>query len=268
MKIGIMGAMIQEVELIKATMEIENEETIAGRVFISGKLEGFDTVLVFSRWGKVASSSTATTLFNRYNIDFLLFTGVAGAVDSTLNIGDVVIGEKLYQHDMDATPLFPKFHIPLTTEAMFFPKGNHVLMAEIAANAYIKTIHSDLDPIKLKQFSMSSPKVVRGTIATGDQFVKDMETHKGMNISETERAHAVEMEGAAVAQVCEEYHKPYIIVRTISDKADHSATIDFLAFIENISNHYSKGIVSEFLSQLRHSITEVGALERSADFSL
>lgn len=75
-----------------------------------------------------------------------------------------------------------------------------------------------------------------------------------MHLSDTEKAHAVEMEGAAVAQVCEEYNKPYIIMRTISDKADHSATIDFLAFIETVSNHYSRGLATNFLLALREKV--------------
>lgn len=78
-----------------------------------------------------------------------------------------------------------------------------------------------------------------------------------MNFNKEERAHAVEMEGAAVAQVCEDYNKPYLIIRTISDKADHSASIDFVAFIENISNHYSSGIVFEFLTTLRDFVIKV-----------
>ncbi len=116
-----MGAMPQEVALVKASMKISKVETIGGREFVSGNLHGFETVLVFSRWGKVASASTATTLFNVYGVDFLLFTGVAGAVDPILNIGDVVVGSKFYQHDMDARPIFPKFHIPLTDTMTFSP---------------------------------------------------------------------------------------------------------------------------------------------------
>lgn len=245
-----MGAMPQEVDLVKAEMDIKMEEIIGGRTFISGNLHGFDTVLVFSRWGKVASSSTATTLFNIYDIDFLLFTGVAGAVDPGLNVGDIVIGDKLYQHDMDARPLFPQFHIPLTDTLTFSPKEEHLAQAEEAINKYISNI-SNIPQDTLHQFLILSPKVMRGTIATGDQFVMNTQTHEGMNLSSNEKAQVVEMEGAAVAQICEEYNKPYLIIRTISDKADNSADVDFAAFVGNISNHYSSGIVYQFLSILR-----------------
>lgn len=256
MKIGIMGAMPQEVELVKSAMEIEKVDTIGGRNFVSGTLHGFETVLVFSRWGKVASASTATTLFNVYNVDFLLFTGVAGAVDPILNIGDIVIGNKLYQHDMDASPLFPKFHIPLTETMTFSPTDENVANGEAAARKYVSNIETHISRTTLNQFSIFNPKVMAGTIASGDQFVTNTLTHASMHLNADEKAHAVEMEGAAVAQVCEDYKKPYLIIRTISDKADHSASIDFGAFIENVSNHYSSGIVFEFLEALRASIAQ------------
>lgn len=251
MKIGIMGAMLQEVDLLKSSMDIYKEETVGGRAFTSGKLHGFDIVLVFSRWGKVAASSTATTLLNLYQVDFLLFTGVAGAVDMTLNVGDVIIGNKLYQHDMDARPIFSKFQIPLTDVLTFSPNESYLLQAETAAKKYLSNLKSTIDLNKLNQFSIHNPKVLQGTIATGDQFVTDAHVHEDMYLNSNEKAHAVEMEGAAVAQICEEYQKPYLIIRIISDKADGRAAIDFNDFIETISNHYSKGIVSEFLLALK-----------------
>lgn len=255
MKIGIMGAMIEEVELIKHEMAVSKEDNIGGRTFISGTLNGFETVLVFSRWGKVASASTATTLLNLYNIDFLLFTGVAGAIDTSLNIGDVVVGKKLYQHDMNATPLFRKFEIPLTGKSSFSPSDEIIENGQNAAKKFIKNIKNTIPSATLSKFSIFEPKVVMGTIATGDQFVSNSSTHPEMNFNEQERASAVEMEGGAVAQICEDYEKPYLVLRTISDKADHSAEIDFIDFIKNVSNHYSKEMVVQFLSDLRESIS-------------
>jgi adenosylhomocysteine nucleosidase len=253
MKIGIMGAMPQEIDLLKASMDIYKEELLGGRTFTSGKLHGFDIVLVFSRWGKVAASSTATTLLNLYKIDFLFFTGVAGAVDSNLNVGDVVIGNKLYQHDMDARPIFSKFQIPLTEVITFSPEKNYLLQAEVAVKKYLTNLKSTIGLNKLNQFSIHDPQVLQGTIASGDQFVTNADVHEDMHLNSNEKAHAVEMEGAAVAQICEEYQKPYLIIRIISDKADGSAAVDFNDFIENISNHYSNGIVREFLLELKDS---------------
>mgnify|MGYP006416862967 CR=1 FL=1 len=250
MKIGIMGAMSEEVDMVKNEMTDQVETTIGGRTFVTGKLHGNDTTIVFSRWGKVASATTATLLIHNFNIDLVLFTGVAGAVDASLNIGDVVISNNLYQHDMDARPIFPKYHIPLTDTCVFQPGPKHLDQAEIATRNYLKNINDDIPNNILKKFSISNPKVKRGTIATGDQFIENSSAHPNMHLNKEVRADAVEMEGAAVAQVCEDFNKPYIIIRTISDKADHSATIDFQSFISEISNHYSRGIVKNFFGQL------------------
>ncbi|SCA58567.1 5'-methylthioadenosine/S-adenosylhomocysteine nucleosidase [Chlamydiales bacterium SCGC AB-751-O23] len=254
MKFGIMGAMPQEVDLIKNEMLIESKKTIGNRTFYSGSLYGSEVILAFSRWGKVAAASVATSLLDTFKVDFLLFTGVAGAVGPNLNVGDIVIGEKLYQHDMDARPLFPRFRIPLTEVDTFNPRSEFIKCAEESAKAFLKEIHSEISQETLSKFSILSPKVIKGTIATGDQFIANPILHEGMKLNDKgETAHAVEMEGAAVAQVCEEYSKPYLVIRTISDKADHSAHVDFQAFIELVSNHFSKGIVQRLIPMLSNS---------------
>ena len=111
---------------------------------------------------------------------------------------------------------------------------------------------------------MADIKVRRGTIATGDQFVENAAEHPNMNLTGEKKADAVEMEGAAVAQVCEDFNKPYVVIRTISDKADHSATIDFQAFISEVSNHYSRGIVKNFFNELSNSVLNT---EKKSDVS-
>ena len=115
MKIGIIGAMEEEIQLFKNDLEIISEETIGMRKYYTGRLFGKDIVLVFSRWGKVAAASTVTTLIQKFQVDLVLFTGVAGAVNSKLNVGDIIISKNLIQHDMDVTALpgFKKFEIPL-----------------------------------------------------------------------------------------------------------------------------------------------------------
>lgn len=253
MKIGIIGAMPQEIDLVRAAMTTQHRTVLGGNSFYSGSLHGCDVVLAFSRCGKAAAASTVTTLFHYYAIDFLLFTGVAGAVDPQLNIGDVVIARALYQHDIDAGPMFPRFEVPLTQKSMFYPRPQDITCMESAVQHYLANITSHIAPAILDQFAILQPKATVGIIATGDQFVRDTAAHAGMHFSHHERAHAVEMEGAAVAQICEDYDKPYVVVRTISDKADHSAAVDFPAFIENVSNPYSHGIVQEFLKILTRS---------------
>ena len=246
--LGIMGAMEEEVLLIKNAMEITDEKKIADRIYYSGRLHDTNITLVFSRWGKVASASTATTLINTFGANFILFTGVAGAVDKTLNIGDIVIGESLYQHDMDARPIFPKFQIPLTENKLFKPRKEDIEKISAASNNFISNINNEIDKNTLIKFSVFKPKVCIGTIASGDQFVSNAATHENLKI-ESEKVLAVEMEGAAVAQVCQEHQVPYIVIRTISDKADHSASVDFKAFVKEVASHYSSGIVGKFLGK-------------------
>ncbi len=249
MKIGILGAMIEEIQIIRDKMEDTKRQTIAGRDYYTGKLYGFDTVMVFSRWGKVAASSTATSVINLFNVDLIIFTGIAGAVAKELNIGDIIIGDGLYQHDMDARPIFKRYQIPLTESIIFRPKPELIEKAKKAADEFCKKINSIIPPAILAKFSITKPKAYCGIIASGDQFITNAAEHDALRLNQGE-VMAVEMEGAAVAQICHEYNIPYVIIRTISDKADHSAAIDFKPFCCEIAAYYSNGIIAEFLLTL------------------
>lgn len=112
MKIGIMGAMTQEVSLIAESLVNKNLVDLGNRSYHTGQIDEHDIFLVFSRWGKVAATSTATTLITKFEMDLLIFTGVAGAIDAELNVGDIVIANQLLQHDMDARPFFSKIPNP------------------------------------------------------------------------------------------------------------------------------------------------------------
>lgn len=245
-KIGIMGAMAQEVAHLKKSMIIASEETIAGRIYYSGTLIDAEIVLAFSHWGKVAAASTATTLINKFNVDAIIFTGVAGAVSEKLNIGDVVIGTGVYQHDMDARPFFEQFQIPLTNNIVFKLDLNGIDKATKASEFFLSTINHHIDSNKLTKFFISNPKVYTGIIASGDRFIADTLTHGNLKLP-SENVLAVEMEGAAVAQVCNDYNIPFTVIRTISDKADHTASIDCLSFMNEIAGEYSAGIVQRML---------------------
>lgn len=248
-KIGIMGAMPEEIEQIKQRMHLEHTHDIANRQYYTGKgCNDTALVVVFSRWGKVAAASTATTLIQKFECDFIIFTGVAGALDPNLNIGDIVVGSSLVQHDMNASPFFPPCEIPLTGLIFFKSLPEHVGSAVKAAELFLETVEKSISAQELNQFSISKPKVRAGIIATGDQFVRNKEDHTGLKFIANENPCAVEMEGAAVAQVCHEHNVPFIVFRTISDKADHSAHIDFPAFINKIAAQYASGIVELFMS--------------------
>lgn len=148
MKIGLIGAMIQEINLIKNEMDIENEEVIGKRRYYSGKLYGREVVLVFSRYGKVASASTVTTLIEKFQTDIIVFTGVAGAVSKGLRIGDIVIADRLLQYDMDMTALssdIGKYYIPLINKDFFEVPEIYVAKAKTSAEKYIEdTMKSEL----------------------------------------------------------------------------------------------------------------------------
>lgn len=249
MTIGIMGAMPEEIESIKSLMTEVTSHQLGGRTYHQGKINQLDIVLVFSRWGKVASAITTTTLITHFGIDRLIFTGVAGATSSSLNIGDIVIADKLYQHDMDARPLMPRYEIPLTDTTFFHADNKLVEKAATAANKTLSQLKEKISSQLLTQFDIEHPKAVIGTIATGDQFISN-NTQTNSIIAEQPETLAVEMEGAAVAQVCQEHTIPFTIIRTISDKADHSSAIDFPLFISTIAREYSKQLINELMQHL------------------
>lgn len=141
--IGIMGAMPEEIEGVVTLLSNSVSQTMGKRTYFSGQINGVETVVVFSRWGKVAAATTATTLIYEFKITDLLFTGVAGAIHSDLNIGDIVIGKKLIQHDMDARPLMQQFEIPLLSQIYIESDANHLAIASNAINLLLenRTLH-------------------------------------------------------------------------------------------------------------------------------
>ena len=248
--IGIMGAMQEEIASLKQAMQDPVSTLIGGREYVSGRLFGKDCVVVFSRWGKVAAAATSATLIAKFNVRCILFTGVAGAVSPLLNIGDVVLGTQVYQHDMDATPLFAKREIPYLGIKFFAADLELLELASSAANSFFaSSLSSVLDKALLQTFSIDNPKVHHGIIASGDQFISAIGKIQALG-EEVPGTLAVEMEGASVAQVCFEHDVRCIVMRTISDRADHAAPIDFPKFVSSVATHYSMGIVKEMLNSI------------------
>ena len=215
------------------------------RTYYSGVLYGKKVVLVFSRWGKVAAAATTTQLINDYEIDEVIFTGVAGAIHSDLNIGDIVIGRNLYQHDMNASPLFKKFEIPIIKKIFIESNINSRLIA--STSLFLDHYSEYIDNYLANSFEISTPKVVHGDIASGDQFISTKEKVEQLN-KEIPTAICVEMEGAAVAQFCYEYDVPFSIIRIISDKADDNSSIDFLLFANKVASQYPLGILKNYFT--------------------
>ena len=249
--IGIMGAMPEEIDGVVALLSNCVAISMGKRTYFSGQLNGVETVVVFSRWGKVAAATTVTTLIHEFNITELLFTGVAGAIHSDLKIGDVVLGKRLIQHDMDARPLMNQYEIPLLSKVYLETDLAHLDLASKAIQAVFenKSLHSVIEEIDLAAFNILQPKLFIGDIASGDQFFSNNEQKQNLN-SQLPNVLCVEMEGAAVAQVCYEYEIPFSIIRTISDVADDTAHIDFPSFIKKISSKYAAEIIKNIFNQM------------------
>lgn len=248
-KIGIMGAMPEEISALHAELNNPRETQLGDRCYIEGQLSGVEVVLVFLRWGKVASSITATMLIAHFHVSHILFTGVAGAVDEKLNIGDIVIGEKCFQHDLDPSPLFPKHTIPLTDKKFISCDAHWIDAVQTVAQHFVANLDQAIDPTTLSPFGINAPQVHVGIIASGDQFIGDADQTQTI-AQETPGTLAVEMEGAAVAQACAEHQVPFLVLRVISDKANHEAHIDFMAFIQAVAAQYALHLVCGLLQDM------------------
>ena len=243
--IGIISAMREEVQaLLNVLQNISTTET-GMRTYYSGTLFKKKVVIVFSRWGKVASASTTTQLINDFEVKEIIFTGVAGAINNVLNIGDVVIGRRLYQHDMDASPLFEPLEIPILKKKYLETQNTANLIN--ATHSFLKNYNHFIKQTDSVQFDINKPKAVIGDIASGDQFISRIEKINKLN-KLIPSAICVEMEGASVAQVCYEYQIPFSIIRVISDEANDNATIDFSKFANSIASYYALGILKNYFA--------------------
>ena len=245
--IGIMSALHEELAAVLADMPDEQRVLVAGRDFWVGHWQGHAIVAVLSRIGKVAAATTATVMLERFGVDALVFTGAAGGLGPGVRVGDVVVARGFIQHDMDASPLFPRHEVPLYGRALFEADAVLSLQLAEAAQQVLQAAERHLGPETLAQFQLSSPKVHQGLIVSGDRFVSNHAESQALRESLPE-ALAVEMDCAAVAQVCLDYGVPFAAVRTISDRADDTAHTDFNRFIREVASRYSRAILSQWLT--------------------
>ncbi len=248
--IGIMAAMPQELQALLDLMPDEACVQRGGRTFWQGHLQGREVVAVLCGIGKVAAATTATLLADGFGVAQIWFTGVAGGLGNDVRVGDVVIANALLQHDLNASPLFPRYEVPGLGVSRFHPPPDLVTRL---ADAVRDTLSPQalapggaLSHIPLHTLGLQSPRVHTGLIVSGDQFVNSGED------ADTLRHHlpdvlAVEMEGAAVAQVCAAFGLPCAVVRTISDRADASAHVDFSRFVNEVASPYSLAILMAML---------------------
>jgi adenosylhomocysteine nucleosidase len=249
MTIAIVAAMHEELAALLAQMPDEQRVRVAGRDFWVGHLQGQPVVAVLSRIGKVAAALTATVLLERFQAQAIVFTGVAGGLAPGVQVGDVVVATRLLQHDLDASPIFPKYEVPLTGHARF--AADTTISDALAAVA----AHLLADPVALlgqqvvEDFSLAAPAVHRGLLVSGDRFVSTAAESSALR-RDLPDALAVEMEGAAVAQVCHDFGVPFAAVRTISDRADDEAHGDFTRFVSVVASRCSLALIDGWLATL------------------
>ncbi|MGY5356120.1 5'-methylthioadenosine/adenosylhomocysteine nucleosidase [Wenyingzhuangia sp. IMCC45467] len=243
--IGIISAMHDELSELLDLLQDKKTKIIGNRTYYTGNITNQKVVIVFSKWGKVAAAITTTELISTFHVSQIIFSGVAGAINPLLNIGDIVYGTSLLQHDMDASPLFPKFEIPLLGKSTITTTNDDKLFD--CVQEFNHQYYDYISSKEAQQFNIDKPKVIKGLIASGDEFINSNIKLKQLQ-NDIPNLQCVEMEGAAVAQVCEEYKIPFSIIRIISDKANQSAHIDFPAFTKLIASKYAKGILENYCS--------------------
>ncbi len=227
----------------------------AGRAFWLGDLHGRRVLLALSGIGKVAAATTATALIERFGVARIVFTGVAGGVGDGVNVGDVVVAQDYIQHDMDASPLFPRWEVPgYARSRLVCDAALSALLLE-AASACVSSASGQIGlKSTLQSASEGTPhRVHHGLIASGDRFVSSADECVRLRSTLRDAGHnvlAVEMEGAAVAQVCHDYGIPFAAARTISDCADDTAHVDFPLFVQTVACRYAEHMVLAFLQKL------------------
>ena len=244
-RLGIVSAIAQEQATLLNALDLEHAVHHGTRQFAVGRLWGHDVVLVLCGIGKVAAASTATSLIDTFDCSALLFTGVAGGLGDGVQVGDLVIGDTLLQHDLDARPLFPRYEVPDTGLTRF--AANADLSGALAGAASVAFADGPpIDAATRQAFGLHAPRVHRGLIVSGDQFIGTVQASAALR-AELPDALAVEMEGAAVAQVCHDHGRPFALARTVSDRADDTAHVDFGRFISEVASAYSYALVRTLL---------------------
>lgn len=219
MKIGIIGAMEEEVSQLKQEMKIEEIVDYASMQFCKGQLCGKDVVIVKSGIGKVNAGICAQVLVDKFEVDVLVNTGIAGSLDAAINIGDMVISTDLVEHDMDAS-IFgdPIGQIP-RMDTFSFPADVTLVEKAVKAN---REVNPDI-------------QTFTGRIVSGDQFISSAEAKE--RLVSNFQAKCTEMEGAAIAHAAYLNGVSCVIIRAISDKADNSATMDYPTFEKKAIEH-------------------------------
>lgn len=229
MKIGIVGAMAQEVEILRGMMTDLRETRVASAVIFEGKIHGKDVALLQSDIGKVAAAIGTTALLQLTKPDLVINTGSAGGVAQGLKMGDIVISDETRYHDADVTAFgYEKGQLPANPAAFVSDKKLADLAQRIAEN--------------------QGQQVKRGLICSGDSFINSEDKIAQIK-ADFPAVMAVEMEATAIAQVCHAFNVPFVVVRAISDGGDGAASLSFEEFLP-LAAKQSSALVVEMLNHL------------------
>lgn len=232
MRIGIIGAMNEEVELLKSKIENREDNQIAGCDFHTGQINGVDIVLLKSGIGKVNAAIGTTLLIQLYKPSFIINTGSAGGFYEKLSVGDIVISTEVRYNDVDATVFGYEFGQVPQMPAYYKPAEHLMKVAEKSAEKV--GIHSAM-----------------GLIVSGDSFMSDHERVEDLK-KIFNNPYCAEMEAGAIAQVCHQFECPFVIIRSLSDIAGSDAKISYDQFLETASVNSAK-LVMEIVNELKVS---------------
>lgn len=253
MTLAIVSAMHEELSAVLERVQARPFEW-AGRTFWQGHWDGVPVVAVLSRIGKVAAATTVTTLLHRFDVTQVVMTGVAGGLADAVRVGDAVVADGFVQHDLDASPLFPRYEVPLYGLSRF---GVDAHLSELMTQAAQEALSQPELLAALGELSARTggssvtalPRLHGGLVASGDRFVSSAAESTTLRAALPD-ALAVEMEGAAMAQVCHDHGVPFAGVRLISDRADDAAHVDFMRFIRDVAAPASAAVMQGLVRRL------------------
>jgi adenosylhomocysteine nucleosidase len=225
MKAAIIGAMEEEVSILREQLENPSSETIAGSEFTTGTYKGIDVILLKSGIGKVNAAVSTTLLLDRYKPDYVINTGSAGGFHQSLNVGDVVISSEVRHHDVDVTAFNYEYGQVPGMPPAFLPDPR---LVEIAAQ---------------QAEGQTGIQVVKGLIATGDSFMNDPEKVAYIR-TKFDSLYAVEMEAAAIAQVSHQFGVPFVIIRSLSDIAGKESDVSFEQYLDTAAKNSAQLVLS------------------------
>jgi len=244
---AILGAFEREVTLLEDQVAQRREHQIEQIRFVTGKLNGRNVVVAWTGVAKVNAAMTTTLLLEHFHPAQVIFTGIAGAVNPELRPGDIVIAERTAHHDMGTVwpeGLFPKgvkSRIDGIENPIFFPADGKLV--DCARRAAERITLKRIETIQ----GQRAPRIIKGVVVTGDAFIAS--TDKCAELRKKLEADAVEMEGAAVAQICYQRQIPHVVIRSISDNADEGAVLDKQMFYI-LAARNSADLVAEMVALL------------------